>query len=147
MLLTFGERLAEQRASLGFMQDELCALTSVNRRTQSKYENGKSFPDTRYLSVLMDHGFDVVYLLSGQNAPRQESIDEQFLRDVLVVVDRQLGAHPVKFNPLEKASIAALVFQVSLSSRVIDPTVVDRLIRLTSSGDDPGSPNQSKPAS
>lgn len=130
MLITFGERLAEQRAKLGFSQLEICELTSVHRRTQYQYETGKSFPDTRYLAHLMNHGFDVIYLLSGQEAPRSEVIDDHFLRLVLVAVEETSARQPIPLDVAKKASVAALLFQICVASKIIDDNILIRLIKL-----------------
>lgn len=130
MPTSFGERLAEQRATLGFSQLEICDFTAVNRRTQSKYETGKSFPDARYLTTLISHGFDIVYLLTGEEAPTREIIDETFLRDVLAAVDKSVAEQPPPLDLDKKAAVASLLFQISFHSKTIDATILERLIKL-----------------
>jgi transcriptional regulator with XRE-family HTH domain len=129
---TFGERLAAQRDQLGMSQSDLCALTSVKRGAQSKYENDKSFPDVRYLTILMQHGFDVMYLLSGEEAARRETIDEQLLKDVLIVVEAEIAKTSSNVQPEKKASLVALTYKAFRLSGKIDADFVAHAVKLIS---------------
>jgi transcriptional regulator with XRE-family HTH domain len=128
---TFGTRLAQQRDCLGLTQAEVCALTSVNRKTQSAYENNKSYPDAAYLTILMHRGFDIIYLLGGDEAVRAGLVNEHLLRDVLIAVDAAVASAAHEVDPLKKAEIAALVYQTSRLAGEVDASVVEKAVHLT----------------
>jgi len=121
MLTSFGDRLLHQRTRLGLSQTDICKITSVNRRTQYQYESGNSFPDARYLAVLMDNGFDVLYLLSGNIAPKikageehtdPQAIDEPFLRQLTEAVMEATVNQSAPLDAEKKDQIAALLIRI-----------------------------------
>ena len=62
----FFDRLKEQRNTLGLSQNALADLCGIALRTQQNYEKGTRSPDAEYLALLHQHGFDVLYLVTGQ---------------------------------------------------------------------------------
>ncbi len=61
-----GERLVEERVRLGFTQADFGRLGGVGRTTQLRYESGETSPAADYLLALVPHGFDMLYVLTGQ---------------------------------------------------------------------------------
>ena len=62
----FGKRLREERRRLNLSGEELAKLGGVSATSQSNYENGRSFPDSRYLAKIAHYGIDVLYILTGE---------------------------------------------------------------------------------
>lgn len=63
---SIGRRLKEERESLALSQSEFAELVGASRRTAIAWEKGDSSPTGVQLSVLADHGFDVLYILTGK---------------------------------------------------------------------------------
>lgn len=57
--------LLEERTRLNLKGKEVAAFTGITAQTQSNYELGKRVPDAQYLSMLVDLGFDIHYVLTG----------------------------------------------------------------------------------
>lgn len=73
--MTFGEKVKNERNSLGLNQDELAKKIGVTRRVISSYENDSSRPrgTERYKKLAEALGVNINYLLSE---------DEAFIADV-----------------------------------------------------------------
>lgn len=111
-------------------QSDVCDLTSINRRTQSNYEHDVSYPDAAYLMTLLGHGFDVLYLLGGEESPRNGSIDEGLLRTVLTAVDEAARCASCDMSIEKKAIAVSLVYQASQLRGAVDGDLVKKAIRL-----------------
>jgi transcriptional regulator with XRE-family HTH domain len=59
-------RLREERRRLGLNQTAFGRLGEVSLDTQSRYESGKTTPDSAYLALLAAAGVDVLYILTGE---------------------------------------------------------------------------------
>jgi transcriptional regulator with XRE-family HTH domain len=64
----FGERLRLMRRRLGLNQTDFGALGGVGLGSQQRYEAGSTEPAASYFAGLAGHGFDVVYLLTGDHS-------------------------------------------------------------------------------
>jgi transcriptional regulator with XRE-family HTH domain len=113
MHVDLGRRLVEERERLVISQGDLCKLTNVKRRTQFNYEQGSSSPDANYLISLIEHGFDVPYLLTGVRSARQGALDVKLLREVFSALDLALHAVSGSLDPDRKAKLFALVYQTA----------------------------------
>jgi transcriptional regulator with XRE-family HTH domain len=71
-VVTFGERLREERSRLGINQAEFGELAGVTKKTQGIYERGDRSPDAAYLAAIAAAGVDVLYVLTGQRTPQAE---------------------------------------------------------------------------
>ena len=67
-MTTSNERLAEERARLGYGQGEFAALAGVGRGAQANYEKGLRQPDMSYLERVATAGADVLYIVTGMRA-------------------------------------------------------------------------------
>lgn len=79
-LMTFGDRLKEERKRLKLTQTEMGDLAGVAKTTQLNYEKGDRNPDSDYLAAVAAAGVDVLYVLTGQRTPQAEqalSVREQ----------------------------------------------------------------------
>jgi len=72
--LDIGERLKEERERLKMNQTDFAGLGGVTRKTQFNYESGERAPDAAYLAILVQHGVDVYYVITGI---RQTPVVEQ----------------------------------------------------------------------
>jgi transcriptional regulator with XRE-family HTH domain len=64
--MSFGDRLAEERKRLGYMQAHFAALVGSDAPKQSLYENGHRQLRADYLARIAAAGVDVLYVLTGQ---------------------------------------------------------------------------------
>lgn len=63
-----GERLKEERKRLGInTQDEFAALLGVKKNSIVRYEKHNSPLKQHHLTILKENGFDVDYILGGNN--------------------------------------------------------------------------------
>ena len=77
-----GELIAEQRKALGMTQKELAEKLNITDKAVSKWETGKSAPDTGNLIPLADIlGVSVVELLNGSKI-KDEEIEEATVKAV-----------------------------------------------------------------
>jgi transcriptional regulator with XRE-family HTH domain len=67
-MVSFGERLREERLRLGKNQTDFGAIAGVTKKTQMLYEAGGRSPDGVYLAAIAAAGTDVLYILTGQRA-------------------------------------------------------------------------------
>ncbi len=58
--------LVEERERLGLKAKDIAEYAEIAVPTQSNYENGKRFPDAKYLLKISELGFDLTYVLTGQ---------------------------------------------------------------------------------
>jgi len=64
-MVSFSERLKEERLKLDLNQTDFGDLGGVTKKTQMLYEAGERSPDARYLQLVAAAGVDVQYVLTG----------------------------------------------------------------------------------
>lgn len=126
----FSERLVEERRRLSVTQAEIAGWTKIHRKTQSAYEAGESYPDAAYLMTLLEHGFDVAYLLTGQRPPRYGSVDSELLQNVFVAIEHGVAGAKRKITTAEKSKLFSLIYQAASESGRVDPLVLQKAIDL-----------------
>jgi transcriptional regulator with XRE-family HTH domain len=132
MTLTFGARLFEERDRLGLTQTDICEWTDINRRTQSAYEKDQRYPDAGYLMTLLEHDFDVSYLLTGKRPPRYGAVDTELLCSVFTAIEAGLQSTSRTLDVNSKARLFSLIYQASSETGSVDPLVVQKAIDLLS---------------
>lgn len=132
MTSTFGARLLEERDRLGLTQTDICEWTDINRRTQSAYEKDQRYPDAGYLMTLLEHDFDVAYLLTGKRAPRYGAVDTELLCSVFTAIEAGLQSTIRTLDVNNKARLFSLIYQASSETGTVDPLVVQKAIDLLS---------------
>lgn len=75
-MVEVGNRIREERESLGLSQEELARQIFVSRQTVSNWETGKTYPDVQSL-LLLSNLFDVSVdsLVKGDMEAMQEKMD------------------------------------------------------------------------
>ena len=131
MTSEFGERLREERERHGVTQAEVAVWTSITRQTQSSYEKEPRYPDALYLKVLLEHGFDVTYLLTGERAPRYGAISTELLKLVFIKLHEEVETCGLKLNFEKQAALFALVYQTACDTGVVDDLVVQKAVALS----------------
>jgi transcriptional regulator with XRE-family HTH domain len=63
--MTISDRLKQEREKLGFSQSSAGELVGVTKQTFIQWEKGKSYPDAHQITLLLENGFDVSYILTG----------------------------------------------------------------------------------
>lgn len=76
-MCTLGARLREERNRLGFTQAELAEIAGIHKNSQGNYENDVKSPDTKYLSLVSEHGIDILYVVTGTRTPHPEITTEE----------------------------------------------------------------------
>ena len=71
--------LQEERTRLGLKAKYVAAVTGITTQTQSNYELGKRTPDALYLTKLIDLGFDIHYVLTGEREDSRLTSQEKTL--------------------------------------------------------------------
>jgi transcriptional regulator with XRE-family HTH domain len=127
---SMGDRIVAERERLGIQQGDVCTWTGVSRSTQFAYERGERFPDAGYLVTLIEHGFDVPYILTGKRPPRYGAIDEELLRSVFSTVEAALSEAGQFIDTGKKAKLVALLYQTSAENGQVDPVVVQKAVGL-----------------
>ncbi len=69
-MVSFGDRLRDERTRLGMTQERLGELAGVTRKTQRLYESGERTPGADYLAAVAAAGVDVLFVLTGQSQRR-----------------------------------------------------------------------------
>lgn len=88
-MCTLGARLREERVRLGLTQSELAEIVGIHKNSQGNYENDVKSPDSKYLSGLAEHGFDILYVVTGTRLPPQDiSLEEQKLIENYRAMDK-----------------------------------------------------------
>jgi transcriptional regulator with XRE-family HTH domain len=89
----FGSRLRAERLAKSLSQKDFAAIGGIQRNAQIAYEGGKKLPSVEYLYLLVGHGVDIGYIITGQHHDRSIGLDEQaFLRHFTILSDDQKTA-------------------------------------------------------
>lgn len=110
-------RLREERLRLGMDQATLGGHGGVKALAQRNYENGKRFPDARYLSAVAAVGVDVLYVITGQRAFSEADLDvelEQYGK-ALEVVEMALQGIGKNLAPGKKRRAVDILYRASKS--------------------------------
>lgn len=73
--LLLGARLREERERLGFSQLAFGALADVSLRTEQDWERGVSAVKSDFLTVVAQHGVDVLYVITGERLSSKLTLD------------------------------------------------------------------------
>lgn len=73
--LLLGARLREERERLGFSQLTFGALGDISLRTEQDWERGVSAVKSDFLAVVVQHGVDVLYVITGERMSSKLSLD------------------------------------------------------------------------
>lgn len=85
-MVSFSDRLQEERKRLGLNQADFGAVGSVTKKTQMLYESGVRHPGADYLQAVASIGVDVLYLLTGN---RMDAVPpaQQLARDEVALLE------------------------------------------------------------
>ncbi|GGZ78393.1 hypothetical protein GCM10007161_07230 [Ignatzschineria indica] len=72
LLESFGQRLKSERVKLSMTQSELAKELNISQMSISLYEANKSIPNLKFLYSLYPLGFNVEYLIFGENGLNQD---------------------------------------------------------------------------
>lgn len=74
------KRLREERVRFNLKQSEIAAYCGLNVRSWGTYERALAVPDATVIANLVELGFDIIYLFTGERASTEAlSADEQIL--------------------------------------------------------------------
>ncbi|MDQ0668342.1 helix-turn-helix domain-containing protein [Pseudomonas sp. W2I6] len=74
-MIEIGSRLREERTRLEMTQRSFALAGGVLANAQGKYERGKRSPNAIYLARLAGLGVDILYVVTGQRAAPQLSVE------------------------------------------------------------------------
>lgn len=110
-----GGRLKQERKRLSLSQEALCTILGIkDPKTLRSWESGTTAPDMGQLVVLMRHGFDVVFVLTG----RRDSAVHVAQSSADYVLPAQRVAVEIAGLPLEKDDAEMLL---ALARRLANP--------------------------
>lgn len=70
-----GVRLRLERERLELSQAEMAALAETKPRTYQDWERGVATVSAEFLSVVANHGVDVLFVLTGERASERQGLD------------------------------------------------------------------------
>lgn len=104
-MVSFGERLREERERLGLSQTLFGDLAQVTKKTQMLYESGQRSPKADYLTAIAEQGIDVQYVLTGNRSVSvSQSLD-------MPASEPGPDLSPVKMYDIEAAAGAGRSFE------------------------------------
>ena len=114
-MTTSNERLAEERARLGYGQGEFAALAGVGRGAQANYERGLRQPDLSYLERAAAAGADVQYIVTGRRARSEQDLAADLDRygKAWETLEMALEATGREMSPAKKHKAADALFRAS----------------------------------
>lgn len=65
-MVSIGERLREERETLGWSQEKMAAAAGITKKTQGLYERNERSPSAEYLAALSGYGVDVLYIVTAE---------------------------------------------------------------------------------
>lgn len=135
---TFSDRLRDERKRLGKNQTELAELAGVQKRAQVNYESGERSPAADYLAAVAAAGIDVLYLLTGVpaakqqplvNAPGQMSLDRARFTAAMVAVEEGLSETRRTLPPKKKIELYLAAYELMAQAGQSRDNVI-KLVRL-----------------
>ncbi len=128
-MTTSNERLAEERARLGYGQGEFAALAGVGRGAQANYEKGLRQPDLAYLELAAAAGADVQYIVTGKRAWSESDLAADLDRygKAWETLEMALEAAGRELSPAKKRKAADALFLASKAEMAMD---CDKLTEL-----------------
>lgn len=145
--LPIGERLREQRESLGMNQTDFAGAAGVSRKTLFGYETGERAPDASALAAWEKLGLDVLYVVTGRpasglpmpgDAVREMSLPGQALRESGIKIGEAVkelkaaGAMPGQTleSVTGKSNVASTQHLPTQPSGAIDPERLSRIVEM-----------------
>lgn len=100
--MDIGTRIRKVREAMKVSQDDFAGMGGVGKRTQIYYEQGKRNPDARYLVGLGAKGVDILYILTGYEAP------EDVRKNVSLMLQTTAAVEPSADGPLSEQAMTAM---------------------------------------
>ncbi|NNH20887.1 Uncharacterised protein [Bordetella trematum] len=127
---TSNERLAEERARLGYGQSEFAALGGVGRGAQANYEKGLRQPDMAYLEAIAQAGADVLYIVTGARALSERDLEADLERygKAWETLEMALEAARRELSPAKKRKAVDALFKASKAQIAIDQSKLTELV-------------------
>jgi transcriptional regulator with XRE-family HTH domain len=145
--VTVGDRLREERERLCLNQTDFAQKGSVTRRSQSHYETGKRSPDAEYLAAISEIGVDVLYVLTGKRAVKNDEsakevhetqkieqlpVDAEALAGVIEGVETALANRRLRLAPDKKAQVVTALYEYFKATGQPNAAAVERYLNLAS---------------
>lgn len=133
----FGSRLRHERLRLGLTQTALGSLGGVSKTTVVGYEAGTYTPDVRFLSGIVDHGVDPIYVLKGLST--REFVAQEFnwtlAAELAALVDAWAEARAVSTPPAARWQLVEHFYRQLCDKGVVDERLVEATFRVAQLGD------------
>ena len=117
------ERLREERTRLGHSQETFGELGGVGKQAQLRYEKGERHPDTQYMAAISAIGADVLYILTGSRAKKEEAAIQPESRAHAIAEPRK-GSDADEYVYVAKYDVQA---SAGNGAVIHDESVVDHL--------------------
>ncbi len=129
-MITYFERLKEERERIGLNQTAFAAVGGVSRMAQINYEKGARYPDLAYLEAIAKIGCDIQYIVIGNRSSTALTDDEVALLEKFRSADLQVKA----------SAMAVLDSKIEPDQKnATSPKVTGTNIQYTEKGDISGS--------
>lgn len=132
-LVSFGERLREERLRLDLSQTAFGATAGVTKKSQMLYEAGERSPDGVYLAAIAAAGADVLYILTGSPsnlvAGPTSGMDMPRFQLAIEAVEEGLVAAKRTMKPVKKAELFLAVYDMMGEPSVTKARVL-KLVKL-----------------
>lgn len=131
-VVSFGERLREERIRLGLSQTVFGTKGGVTKKTQMLYEADERSPDGVYLAAIAMAKADVLYILTGQRsgtATTAVGLDMDRFRLSVEAVEEGLDATNRTMAPAKKAELFLAVYEMMEEPTVTKARVL-QLVKL-----------------
>ena len=128
----YAQRLRMERARLQLSQAAVAIIGKVSKTTQVAYESDTHVPDLEYLNRLGNLGFDTLFITSGisTTAFAMKEFDWDLHREIIEALSEWAADHNVHIPPNKLSDLIHLLYEQFLETRVIEPEVVARALRL-----------------
>lgn len=132
-LVSFGERLREERLRLNLSQTAFGATAGVTKKSQMLYEAGERSPDGVYLAAIAAAGADVLYILTGSHSHKvavpTSGMDMPRFQLAIEAVEEGLVAAKRTMKPAKKAELFLAVYDMMGEPSVTKARVL-KLVKL-----------------
>ena len=129
VMTNMGDRLRAIRSDLGGSQKDMAKRFGLGETTWQTLELQGRAPKGEVLAQLVEMGFSVDWLLTGDGQMRRDAarppLDEQLLAETLKLIDDWLSANRRTMTAPRKAQIAASIYAMAMEDAAEGRSALD----------------------
>ena len=127
LLSSFHERLRAERERLGFSRDALAEVLGVRDVTLWRWEGGQNYPSVDHLFGLIDAGFNLGFLMTGETQILAPIDDDQNWGKAVQSVANALAAHDLKPSPALQWKMIRLLYTKAVTENAVQKNLASVL--------------------